>query len=313
MKQSTVVALLTLIWGVGLGLAQENEAKSPEQEKAAQRRESSPELDAIRAGSEAFVVAFNKADAKAVAALWTEDGQYSDDMGRVFAGRKAIETAYAEFFAKNPGAQMQIVVDSLRLLSPNAAIEDGRTMVALKPNGTPSISSYTAVHVKVDGKWLMATVRDAPGSTSFAAQNAADLEWLVGTWVAEEHGVKTESVCSWVAGKSFLERKHTTTRPDGTTASGVQLIGWNPQGGHVQSWNFTSDGGHAIGVWVPIEGGWQAKVYGIAGDGSSTAAVNVLRRLDDNAYVWQSVQRFLGESALPDTDEIVIKRRPAAK
>ena len=144
-------------------------------------------------------------------------------------------------------------------------------------------------------------------------QNAADLEWLVGTWVAEEHGVKTESVCSWVAGKSFLERKHTTTRPDGTTASGVQLIGWNPQGGHVQSWSFTSDGGHAIGIWMPIEGGWQAKVDGTTGDGTPTAAVNVLRRLDDNAYAWQSVQRFLGESALPDTDEIVIKRRPAAK
>ena len=33
--------------------------------------------------------------------------------------------------------------------------------------------------------------------------------------------------------------------------------------------------------------------------------------LDDNAYVWQSVQRFLGDVALPDTDEVVIKRRPA--
>jgi uncharacterized protein (TIGR02246 family) len=313
MRPSIVVALLTVIWGAGLGLAQETAAKPPAPNRAADRLESSPELDAIRAGSQAFVAAFNKADAKAVAALWTEDGQYSDDTGRVLSGREAICKAYAEFFADHPGAQMRVVVDSVRLLSPEAAIEDGRAMVALKPDVPSGISSYTAVHVRVDGKWLMATVRDAPGNASSPSQHAADLEWLVGTWVAEEHGVKTESVCSWVAGKSFLERKHTTTRPDGTTASGVQLIGFNPQGGHVQSWSFTSDGGHAIGVWVPIEGGWQAKVYGIAGDGSSTAAVNVLRRLDDNAYVWQSVQRFVGESALPDTDEIVIKRRPAAK
>jgi uncharacterized protein (TIGR02246 family) len=313
MRQSTVVALLTVIWGAGLGLAQQTGAKSPETEEAAERRESSPDLDAIRAGSQTFVAAFNKQDAKAVAALWTEDGQYSDDAGRVFAGRAAIGTAYAEFFAQNPGAQLRVVVDSLRLLSPDAAIEAGRAMVALRPDGTPGISSYTAVHVKVDGKWLMATVRDAPGSASSAGQNAADLEWLVGTWVAEEHGVRTESVCSWVAGKSFLERKHTTTRPDGTTASGVQLIGWNPQAGHVQSWSFTSDGGHAIGIWMPIEGGWQAKVDGTTGDGTPTTAVNVLRRLDDNAYAWQSVRRFLGESALPDTEEIVIKRRPAVR
>lgn len=313
MRQRAFLAILITMSGVCSIVAQESKPNSPDKKDPAQGTDGSPELDAIRVGSVAFVAVFNKADAKAVAALWTEDGQYSDDTGRVFAGRKAIETAYAEFFAKNPGAQMQIVIDSLRLLSADAAIEDGRTMVALKPDGTPSISSYTAVHVKVDGKWLMATVRDAPGNASSPGQHAADLEWLVGTWVAEEHGVTTQSVCSWVAGKSFLERKHTTTRPDGTTASGVQLIGWNPLGGHVQSWSFTSDGGHAIGIWVPIASGWQAKVYGTTGDGTSTAAVNVLRRLDDNAYVWQSVQRFLGESALPDTDEIVIKRSPAAR
>ena len=71
------------------------------------------------------MAAFNKADAKAVAALWTEDGQYSDDRGRVFAGREAIGNAYAEFFAKNPGAQMHIVVDSLRLLSPGGRSRTG--------------------------------------------------------------------------------------------------------------------------------------------------------------------------------------------
>jgi uncharacterized protein (TIGR02246 family) len=313
MRQTAFLAFLIVISGVCPNLAQESKPNSPDKKGPTQGPEVSPDLDAIRAGSEAFIAAFNKADAKAVAALWTEDGQYSDDTGRVFAGREAIGTAYAEFFAKNPGAQMRIVVDSLRLLSPDAAIEAGRAMVALRPDGIPGVGSYTAVHVKVAGKWLMATVHDAPGSVSSAGQSAADIEWLIGTWVAEEHGVKTESVCSWVAGKSFLERKHTTTHPDGTTASGVQLIGWNPQGGHVQSWSFTSDGGHAIGIWIPIEGGWQAKVDGTTGDGTPTTAVNVLRRLDDNAYAWQSVQRFLGESALPDTDEIVIKRRPAAK
>ena len=31
----------------------------------------------------------------------------------------------------------------------------------------------------------------------------------------------------------------------------------------------------------------------------------------DNAYVWQSVERSLGDSAVPDTDEVVIRRSPA--
>ena len=36
-------------------------------------------------------------------------------------------------------------------------------------------------------------------------------------------------------------------------------------------------------------GGWSAEVRGVTGDGVPTAAVNLLTRLDDNAYVWQSV------------------------
>ena len=157
----------------------------------------------------------------------------------------------------------------------------------------------------------MASVRDTWIETPASVRSAADLEWLIGTWGAEEHGVQTESVCRWVADGRFIERQYTTTQVDGTKSSGVQLIGWNPQGGHVQSWDFSPDGGHAIGVWSPTEGGWQASVQGTTGGGISTTAINWLIRLDDNAYVWKSVQRFLGEVPLPDTDEVVIKRRPA--
>jgi 23S rRNA pseudouridine955/2504/2580 synthase len=126
---------------------------------------------------------------------------------------------------------------------------------------------------------------------------------------AEEHGAKTVADCRWVANKSFVERSYTTTHTDGTSASGVLLIGWNPQQGHVQSWMFSSDGGHAVGVWSPRESGWAAEVRGTTGDGVSTRAVNLLTRLDDDAYVWQSVQRFAGDRALADTDEVVIRRK----
>jgi uncharacterized protein (TIGR02246 family) len=271
------------------------------------------DLAAIRAESQAFVDAFNKGDAKAIAELWTEEGEYIDDSGHTFAGRDAIETGYARFFTENPHVQIRIVIDSLRLLGDSAAIEDGRAMVDPPPGGAPGIGKYTAVHVKVDGKWRMATVRDTRVETPSAYSHVADLEWLIGTWTAEEHGAKTESVCRWVANKSFVERSYNVTHADGTTISGVQLIGWNPQGGHVQSWNFSSDGGHAIGVWTPREQGWSAEVRGVTGDGTPTAAVNLLTRLDDNAYVWQSVQRTVGGAPLPDTDEVVLKRHSASQ
>jgi uncharacterized protein (TIGR02246 family) len=274
---------------------------------------SSAELDAVRATSQAFVEAFNKGDAQAVAALWTKDGDYTDDSGQTFVGRDAIEKDYAAFFAENPKARIRVVVDKLRLLSDTAAVEDGRATEDPLPLGPPAVGKYMAVHVKVDGKWLMSTVRETRVETPSAYHRVADLEWLIGTWTAEENGAKSESVCRWVANKSFVERRYTVTRPDGTTTSGVQLIGWNPEEGRVQSWNFSSDGGYAVGVWEPASGGWSAEVRGATGDGRRTTAVNRLKRLDDNAYTWQSVDRTVDGAALPDTDEIVIKRQPTGR
>ena len=270
--------------------------------------ESSADLAAIREASEAFVVAFNKHDAKAVAAHWTESGDYIDDSGQTFAGRDAIEKAYSDFFASNSSAQIRIVIDSLRVLGDSAAIEEGRAILDPAPPGAPAIGKYTAEHVKVDGKWLMARVRDLRIEPPSAYRNVADLEFLIGSWTAEEHGVKIESVCRWVANKSFVQRNYTVTHVDGTSISGVQIIGWNAEMGHVQSWDFSPDGGHAVGIWSPKADGWAAEIRGVTGDGVPTAAVNLLTRLDDNAYAWQSVNRTAGETGLPDTDEVVIKR-----
>ncbi len=271
------------------------------------------DLAAIRAESQAFVAAFNKKDAKAIAAMWTKEGEYVDDLGRRFLGREAIEQAYAEFFANSPKVKLRVMIDSVRLLGHSTAIEDGRAIVEPPPAGSPAYSKYTAVHVKVDGKWLMASVRDTHVETPSAFRNVADLQWLIGEWVAEEHGVKTESVCRWVANKSFVERKYTMTSVDGTQTSGVQLIGWNPRDGHVQSWSFSPDGGHAVGIWTPQQGGWRAEMHGVTGAGVPTTSVNLLRRLDHNAYVWQSAQRTAGDAAVPDTDEVIMKRQSAGK
>lgn len=228
------------------------EQSSSGSEGVVSQETSDSDLAAIRAESQAFVAAFNKHDAPAIAALWTEDAEYIDDTGRHFVGRDAIEKGYASFFADSPSVTLRVVIDSIRLLSETTAIEDGRAVADPPPGGAPGISKHTAVHTKVDGKWLMGSVRDTWIETPSAYHNVADLEWLIGTWTAEEHGVKTESVCSWLANKSFVERKYTITHVDGTKTSGVQLIGWNPQDGHVQSWNFSPDGGHVVFLAIPI-------------------------------------------------------------
>lgn len=269
----------------------------------------SADLAAIRAESQAFVSAFNKRDAKAIAGLWTSDGEYVDDSDRKAVGRDAIEKAYRDFFAARPKAEIRIVIDSVKMLSETTALEDGRSYLEPAPAGPPGISHYTAVHVKQDGKWRMASVRERWVETPSAHANLIDLEWLVGTWTAEERGVKTESTFAWAAGKNFLERRYSITLVDGSKTNGLQLIGWNPAIGRIQSWNFGPDGGHAVGVWTPHDGGWSAQLQGVAADGAVTSAVNLLTRLDPDAYVWRSIRRSIGDVALPDSDEVVWKRR----
>jgi uncharacterized protein (TIGR02246 family) len=269
----------------------------------------SDDLAAIRKGASEFEAAFNAGNAKDVAALWTEDGDYTDETGEVFSGREAIEKEYAAILGANPGGKMHILIDSLRLLSDSAAIEDGHAHVDSDSTGPPAIGKYTVVHVKVNGKWLMSTVRDSRIELPSSYRKIDDLEWLIGTWVGEEQGAKIELVCRWVVNKSFVECIHTVTETDGTTSSAVQLIGFNPQGGHVQSWNFSSDG-FAVGVWSPRANGWSAEIQGTNGKGQSTRAINLLTALDDDTYAWQSIQRTAGDQLLADTEEVVFKRQP---
>jgi len=298
MRVNTVCYLAALALSVG--------ARHP---AAAQVPPAGDDLAAIRDSSRAFVQAFDKGDAKAIAALWTEDGDFTDDTGRVFSGRAAIEKEYAAFFAAHPGVKLKLTIDSLKRVSPHTVIEDGRAALDPAPTGPPAVSKYMAIHVRIDSQWLMSTVRDTRIETPSGYQRVQDLEWLIGKWTAEEHGAKTESVCRWVANKSFALRTFTTTQPGGATSSGVQLIGWSPETGQMQSWTFNSDGGHAVGIWSPHAGGWSAEIRGVTGEGVATTAVNRLTKLDDNAYTWQSVERTAGGQSLPDTEEVVLRRQ----
>jgi uncharacterized protein (TIGR02246 family) len=121
---------------------------------------------AVRATSEAFVKAFNAGDAKAVAALWTADGTLVDEADESFSDRPAIEAAYAKFFKAHPETKINVTIDSVRMISADAAIEEGHASVVSATGDTSASAKYTAVHVKQDGKWLMASVHEAPNSPS---------------------------------------------------------------------------------------------------------------------------------------------------
>ena len=78
-----------------------------------------------------------------------------DDEGEVTRGRSAIVECFAGLFAANEGGTLEVAVDSIHLLSPAVAIEEGTATVS-DAGETPETSRYRVIYVKQEGRWLHA-------------------------------------------------------------------------------------------------------------------------------------------------------------
>src|SRR5258708_149296 len=189
-----LVATVALLGVVCFGTAQEKAAQKPATKSSAKAPAVQPaapvkapsDEETIRQAAATYVKAYSQGDAKAVAAHFTADAEYVADDGRVFQGRDAIEKAIADSFAETPGCKLEAKVDSIRFIGPGAAVEDGTATVTPPGGAAPVNSRYTAVHLKSDGKWLIASVRDqAPVSGRQHGEKIKALAWLAGEWVDE--------------------------------------------------------------------------------------------------------------------------------
>jgi uncharacterized protein (TIGR02246 family) len=297
------MALALATWAVA---ADKKEGDAPKKTDAV-----SPE-GTIRATANAFVAAFNKGDAKAVANLWVPDGTLTDDSDQVLKGRKAIEDEYAGLFKEHPTARMQVGIKSIEFPTPTTAIEVGVARVMTRDNAPPSASRYTVIHVRLDGKWLMASVHETaiPVSSNFA--QLEDLAWLVGTWETNSDGNTVRSRFRWIANKSFIQRDYSVNHDGVPTNSGTQILGWDPQAQQVRSLSFDSSGGYGTGLWSPGPEGMWIDSSGLLADGTPTSSKELLIRIpgEDNVLGWRSTNRRVGDVALPDDREVVLDRVP---
>jgi uncharacterized protein (TIGR02246 family) len=265
---------------------------------------------AIRASAQSFIESFNKGDAKALAAHWTSDGVYINEDGERFPGRKSIQQEYQTLFQSNPDVRLLMEIDSIRLINAETAIEEGRAALGPQPPGEARVMSrYTAVHVKQDGKWLMADVRDTREELPPDAGQLEDLEAMVGSWSAGDKDAHIDVKCRWIEDRHFLARSHQVTEAGNVTSTGLEIIGLDPSTGRITSWSFTSDGGHAVGIWAPHENGWIVETAGVMKDGTPTSATNILSRKDKDTLLWKSGDRMLGDELLPDTQDVAMKRQ----
>lgn len=107
-----IVAIAALVLAPTV-ICQSTQAQPPQANGAAVKSDVAADepTAAIQKTAIAFADAFKRADAKAIAALWTANGEYIDETGAEYAGPEAIEKRYAEFFQANPGASIALEVD----------------------------------------------------------------------------------------------------------------------------------------------------------------------------------------------------------
>ncbi len=276
-------------------------------------KQPSPDEAAIRKAIDSYVDAFNKADAKALAGHFSEQGSYLDPTtGEKVVGREAIAKSFAGIFEGDAHPQLSVEVTSIRLLDDKVAVEEGNATVALEGQ-PPEESTYIAVHVKKDGKWSLDSVRETllPEPDPEEEPSPLDeLEWMIGRWIDKSDDATISTVCEWTLNKTFMLRTFTVAVQGAPLMSGTQVVAWDPAQERIRSWVFDSEGSFGEGIWTKQDNRWLIRATNTLSDGKKGTAVQIITKVDDDSFTWQSIGRQVDGELLPNVDPITVVRKP---
>jgi uncharacterized protein (TIGR02246 family) len=298
----TLLALVVL--GGGFTTAQDKTAKDPERER--DRRV----IDQL---TRDMIQAFDKRDAAAIAAHWTEDGEFIRNDGEPIRGRAEIQKGYAEFFKTLKGKpKLEIQSDSLRFPSAEMAVKE--TTLRLRNDEGEIVASgrQNTVLVREGGQWKVAVVREWDRDVGLDT-GLKELEWLIGTWQAVAKDREVTITYEWDENRAFLRGKFMVKEGTKVIESGTQVIGKDNARGVIRWWVFQTDGGFGSGVWTREGKKWGADVHGVRADGRELTATLIYIRVDPNTCTWQAVNQALDGVPIADTPPIKVTKQPSAK
>jgi uncharacterized protein (TIGR02246 family) len=259
---------------------------------------------AIKSTLDSFVKAFVTRDAKAVAGHFTDLGEYLSVEGTRVRGKEPIEKGFAAFFARTPEVTAETHSDAARFLSTDSAIDEGSVTVRRGPLAPAATARYSALFVRENGRWRLAQLSESATDEA----SIQDLGWLVGEWKStKKDGAEILTTYTWHPNKKFLQAQFTIKEKD-LAFSGTQIIGVDPRSNSVHSWTFEAEGGFVEADWHRDGDHWVLEAAGYASDGSVLKETNILRRVDNDRFTWQSVNRTLEDSVIADLAPVKVTR-----
>jgi uncharacterized protein (TIGR02246 family) len=137
MRKTTWIAAIAI---VGMSLVASAQKADPEAQKLADQ----------------YAAAFNKGDAKAIAALYATAATRLGPDGQLITGRAAIEKTYADGFAGPlKGAKLTLQQGTTQVVTADVKVMEGRFTV---DSLAPLKGRYVNTLVRQAGHWLLASV-----------------------------------------------------------------------------------------------------------------------------------------------------------
>jgi uncharacterized protein (TIGR02246 family) len=266
---------------------------------------------AIKQTIKSYVEAFNRGDAKALAAHWTVDGSFVTATGEEFLGRKKLENAFKTFFSRNKGIKLKVTPLAIYAESPTKAMEEGLATTT-RPGEAPESTRYVAAYVKQDGAWKIARLKEVfPVGSSSHYEKLKALEWMTGDWIDEDRTGRLVTRCFWTKNRNFLVRSFSLKIGKRIAFTGKQIIGWDPSSKQIRSWVFDSNGDFGEGTWTKRGDSWYVSSTIVLNTGEKASSINVFTPVSENSFTWQSTGREVAGELLPNTPKVTVVRKQA--
>jgi uncharacterized protein (TIGR02246 family) len=302
------LALITTLLAFSVALASAaSDSPAPAQQPTGEGKNQSPSPDQTTDDdARKYEEAYNKGDAKTLAGFYSDDVDYIDQDGAEVKGRDAMQKLLADNFQQNPGVKLAITTEEVKQLTPDVKVTRGFATVT-PATGAATTTRYTLVKVRKGDYWEISQLNEREAPPLSAYSKLAALEWLVGTWQDKSGDQIVQAKINWAGDKNFLVRT-IDVQGNQTTTDGWEIIAWDPVRQQIRSWIFDSNGGFGESTWVNNGEDWLIRASNVLPDGSRSTAENVLTKVDDNKFTWESQNRTLNGEPQPSLDKIEVQR-----